>query len=319
MAEVTHRQIETNGISMHVAEAGSGVPVVFCHGWPELWYSWRHQLAALSDAGFRAIAPDMRGYGGTDSPDDPAEYSTSVICADIAGLLDALEIEKAVIVGHDWGGYHIWQFGLRYPERVERLAGLNTPYNPPGPIAPTEAMHAAFGAGDRGYYMLYNQKIGQPEAEFEADIRGNLQKIMHTYERAADLWTMATLGGDGSGMYTHIEPGGTLLTPEDLDVYATAFERRGSRGAFNWYRAIDLSWEESRLLTDQRIHAKSMMITAENDLILRPESAQPMRQWFDDLRIEGIAKCGHWTQQERPNEVNALLINFLGDLRGRTP
>ena len=160
MTEIRHRQVSTNGISMHVAEAGAGFPVVFCHGWPELWYSWRHQLDALGAAGFRAIAPDMRGYGKTDAPADPAEYRTSVICADIAGLLDALEIEKAVIVGHDWGGYHIWQFGLRYPQRTERLVGLNTPYNPPGPVAPTQGLHAAFGEGDRGYYMLYNQTPG---------------------------------------------------------------------------------------------------------------------------------------------------------------
>ena len=315
MTEIRHHQVRTNGISMHVAEAGEGFPIVFCHGWPELWYSWRHQLRALSDAGFRAIAPDMRGYGGTDAPADPAQYRTSVICADIAGLLDALEIEKAVIVGHDWGGYHIWQFGLRYPERTERLVGLNTPYNPPGPIPPSEALHAVFGAGDRGYYMLYNQKPGQPEAEFEADIRGNLAKVMHGADRGEDLWKMATLGGDGSGMYTRIEPGGTLLTPEDLDVYAAAFEETGSRGAFNWYRAMDLNWEDSRTLPDQHIHVPAMMITAENDMILRPEAAEPMREWIDDLRIEHIKRCAHWTQQEKPDEVNALLLDYLGYLR----
>ena len=315
MTEIHHHQVRTNGISMHVAEAGEGFPIVFCHGWPELWYSWRYQLRAMSDAGFRAIAPDMRGYGGTDAPADSAQYRTSVICADIAGLLDALEIEKAVIVGHDWGGYHIWQFGLRYPERTERLVGLNTPYNPPGPIPPTQALHAVFGEGDRGYYMLYNQKPGQPEAEFEADIRGNLAKVMHGAGRGEDLWKMATLGGDGSGMYTRIEPGGTLLTPDDLEVYAAAFEKTGSRGSFNWYRAMDLNWEDARALPDQHIHVPAMMITAENDMILRPEAAAPMREWIDDLRIEHIKRCSHWTQQEKPDEVNALLLDYLGYLR----
>ncbi|MBI5948010.1 MAG: alpha/beta hydrolase [Chloroflexi bacterium] len=319
MADVRHHFVQTNGIRMHVAEAGEGFPVVMVHGWPELWYSWRHQLKALSEAGFRAIAPDMRGYGDTDAPPDPAQYRTSVICADIAGLLDALEIEKAVIVGHDWGGYHIWQFGLRYPDRTERLVGLNTPYSPPTPIPSTQALHAAFGEGDRGYYMLYNQKPGQPEAEFEADIRGNIAKVMHPYTRAQDLWTMATLGGDGSGMYTRIPTPPAdqmLLTEADLDVYAKAFERSGSRGAFNWYRAIDLNWEDARALPDPVIRVPAMMITAENDLILRPEAAEPMRQWIPNLRIEHIKKCAHWTQQERPEEVNRLLIDFLGDLRG---
>ena len=319
MADVRHHFVQTNGIRMHVAEAGEGFPVVMCHGWPELWYSWRHQLKALSEAGFRAIAPDMRGYGGTDAPADPTQYRTSTICADIAGLLDALDIEKAVIVGHDWGGYHIWQFGLRYPERTARLVGLNTPYSPPGPIPSTQALHAAFGEGDRGYYMLYNQEPGQPEAEFEADIRGNIAKVMHPYTRAQDLWTMATLGGDGSGMYTRIPTPPAdkmLLTEADLEVYTKAFERSGSRGAFNWYRAIDLNWEDSRALPDPVIRIPAMMVTAENDLILRPEAAEPMRQWIPDLRIEHIKNCAHWTQQERPEEVNRLLIDFLGDLRG---
>jgi pimeloyl-ACP methyl ester carboxylesterase len=302
---------------MHVAETGSGFPVVFCHGWPELWYSWRHQLQALGDAGFRAIAPDMRGYGETDAPADPAQYRTSVICADIAGLLDALNIEKAVIVGHDWGGYHIWQFGLRYPERTAALVGLNTPYSPPGPVAPTVGLHAAFGEGDHDYYMLYNQKAGQPEAEFEADIRGNLSKVMGPYTRAQDLATMAMVGGDGSGMYTRIPapgPGQMLLSPEDLDVYATAFERTGSRGAFNWYRAMDLNWEDARAVADPIIRVPSMMITAEHDMVLRPEAAEPMRKWIPNLRIEHIKNCAHWTQQERPEEVNALLLDFLKSL-----
>jgi soluble epoxide hydrolase/lipid-phosphate phosphatase len=316
MAAVTHRFVQTNGIRMHVAEAGAGFPVVFVHGFPELWYSWRHQLQALGDAGFHAIAPDMRGYGETDRPADSTTYRTSVICADIAGLLDALELEKAVIVGHDWGGYHIWQFGLRYPGRTERLVGLNTPYAAPGPIPPSQALHAAFGEGDRGYYMLYFQKPGQAEAELEADVRGNLAKIMHRYDRAQDLWTFATVGGDGSGVCTRIEPGGTLLSDADLDVYASAFEKTGFTGGLNWYRAFDLSWEEASALSSHTITVPAMMITAENDLILRPEAAEPMRALIPNLRIEHIKNCSHWTQQERPEEVNALLLDYLGDLRG---
>lgn len=314
MAEVRHSFIETNGIRMHVAEAGEGLPVVFVHGWPELWYSWRHQLAALSEAGYRAIAPDMRGYGETDAPADPNQYRTSVICADIAGLLDALGLEKAVIVGHDWGGYHIWQFGLRYPERTIALVGLNTPYSPPTPIPSSQALHAAFGEGDRGYYMLYFQEPGQAEAELEADVRGNLAKIFHRYDRAQDLWTFATVGGDGSGVLTRVEPGGTLLTDSELDVYASAFERTGFRGGFNWYRAMDLNWEDARALPSSTINLPALMITAENDLILRPQAAEPMREHIPGLRIEHIKNCSHWTQQERPAEVNAYLLDFLAGL-----
>jgi soluble epoxide hydrolase / lipid-phosphate phosphatase len=313
---IRHHTIRTNGINMHVAEAGEGFPVVMCHGFPELWYSWRHQLTFLAENGFRAIAPDMRGYGQTDAPSDPREYRTSVICADIAGLLDALGLEKAVIVGHDWGGFHIWQFGLRYPARTARLIGLNTPYAGPPPTVPySEALHMAFGEGDRGYYMLYFQEPGQAERELNADIRGNLAKMFHRYDRAQDLWTFATLGGDGSGCFTKITPGGTLLTPEELDVYAKEFERTGFTGGLNWYRAFDYTWAEVRALPDYHIRIPAMMITAENDLILRPEQAEPMREWIPDLRIEQIKKCSHWTQQERPAEVNALMLDYLKDLR----
>lgn len=313
---IRHRFIDTNGIRMHVAEAGQGFPIVMCHGWPELWYSWRHQLEFLAANGFRAIAPDMRGYGETDAPTNPRGYRTSVICADIEGLLDALEIEKAVVVGHDWGGYHVWQFGLRYPHRTERLIGLNTPYGgPPAPVPTTELLHQAFGAGDRGYYMLYFQQPGQAEAEIHKDVRGNLAKVFHGSSRAQDLWTFATVGGDGSGVFTNIAPGGTFLTDDELDVYARAFERTGFSGGLNWYRAIDASSEEVRALSDHTINVKSLMITAENDLILTPAQAEPMRQWIPDLRIEHIRDCSHWTQQERPAEVNALMLDFLQDLR----
>ncbi len=315
MTEISHRFVNTNGIRMHVAESGSGFPVVMCHGFPELWYSWRHQLPALAAAGYRAIAPDMRGYGDTDAPADASTYRTSSICADIAGMLDALEIEKIVIAGHDWGGYHIWQFALRYPERVAGIIGFNTPYGgPPGDTAPTQALHAAFGEGDRGYYMLYFQKPGQAETELEADIRGNLAKMFHRFDRAQDLWTFATVGGDGSGVMTNIEPGGTFLTEDELDVYAAAFERTGFTGGLNWYRAIDLSHGETRMLSNFTIDVPTLMITAENDMILRPEQAGPMRQWIPNLRVEMVRNCSHWTQQERPDEVNRLMIEFLDGL-----
>ena len=313
MPEIRHRVVHANGIRMHVAEAGQGVPVVMCHGWPELWYSWRHQLTALADAGFRAIAPDMRGYGETDAPADPAEYRTSVICADILGLLDALELERAVIVGHDWGGYHLWQFGLRHPERCAKLVGLNTPYAPPGPVPPTQALRERFG--EDGYYMLWHQRPGRSEAELEADLRGNLAKIFKGVGHARDLWTMATLGGDGSGLFARVSEEGCLLTDAELDVYVRAFAQTGTRGSFNWYRALDLNWEDARRIADPTIRVPSLMITAENDPILRPAQAEPMPTWIPGLRIEQIRRCSHWTQQERPAEVNRLLIEFLADLR----
>lgn len=313
MTDVTHRYIEANGIRMHVAEAGDGFPVVMCHGWPELWYSWRHQLRGLSDAGFRAIAPDMRGYGETDAPEDPAQYRTSVICADIEGLLDALGIERAVIVGHDWGGFHTWQFGLRHPERTAKLIGLNTPYSPPGTVPPVQALTEAFGPD--GYYMLWHQEPGRSEREFEANLRDNLRKVFHTWEEADNLGVMAMVGGDKSGLFTKLPHRGSLLSEGDLDVYVRAFERTGTRGSFNWYRCLDLNWEDQRAIADPTIRVPSLMITAENDQVLLPSRAEPMREWIPDLRIEHIKRCAHWTQQERPDEVNRLILDFISDVR----
>ena len=317
MADVRHRTVQTNGISMHVAEAGSGFPVVMCHGWPELWFSWRHQLQALGNAGFHAIAPDMRGYGRTDAPKDPREYVMKTLCRDMVGLLDALGIDKAVFVGHDWGGAVLWQMGLRHPERVERLIGLNTPYGPPTPGSRTTiALRDAFGLTDRTFYMRYFQTPGVAEAEFEADVRGNLAKIFMPYTRAEDLWTFATVGGDGSGALTRVPPGDTFLTAEELDVYTAEFSRSGFTGGFNWYRAADLNADEVGAPMGPMIPIKSMMITAENDLILRPEMAAHMPSLIPGIRMENIRNCAHWTQQERAPEVNALMLDFLKDLAG---
>jgi pimeloyl-ACP methyl ester carboxylesterase len=313
MAEIRHRTIRANEIRMHVAEAGEGFPVVMCHGWPELWYSWRHQLPALAAAGFRAIAPDMRGYGGTDAPAEPAEYRTSAICADILGLLDALGLERAVVVGHDWGGHHVWQFGLRHPDRCAKLVGLNTPYRPPGPVPPTQWLRERFG--EDGYYMLWHQRPGRSEAELEADLRGNLRKIFKGFEHARDLWTMATLGGGQGRLLDGVSSEGCFLTDAELDVYVRAFAETGTRGSFNWYRALDLNWEDEREIADPTIRVPTLMITAEHDPILRPDLAAGMPKWIPGVRIENIPRCSHWTQQERPGEVNRLLLDFLADLR----
>ncbi|MGE3076567.1 MAG: alpha/beta fold hydrolase [Dehalococcoidia bacterium] len=315
MAEIKHRTIQTNGISMHVAEAGSGFPVVFCHGWPELWYSWRHQVSALGDAGFRAIAPDMRGYGGTDAPADPSQYSMKILCADMAGLLDALDIDKAVFVGHDWGGAVIWQMGLRYPDRVERLIGLNTPYGPPSNARTTESFRDFHGQTDKTFYMRYFLKPGVAEAELEADIPTTFKKIFLPYTRAEDFTTFMTVGGDGSGVITNIENTDTVLTQEELDQYVKVYSKTGFRGGLNWYRAADANADEVDAPKGPQLNIKSMMVTAGKDTILKPEMAAAMPMLIPGIRMEHIEDCAHWTQQERPNEVNALLIDFLKDLR----
>jgi pimeloyl-ACP methyl ester carboxylesterase len=315
MADVRHRQVQTNGISMHVAEAGSGFPVVFCHGWPELWYSWRHQVNALADAGFWAIAPDMRGYGDTDAPKDPSQYTMKILCADMAGLLDALGIEKAVFVGHDWGGAVIWQMGLRYPERVARLVGLNTPFGGSGRGRVTENLRDFHGLTDNTFYMRYFLKPGVAEAELEADVRTSFKKIFLPCTRAEDFTAFMKVGGDGSGVIAKIERTDTFLTEQELDVYAQTFKRTGFTGGLNWYRGADLNAEEVGGPTANTLNIPSMMVTAGKDTILKPEMAAAMPMLIPGIRMEHIEDCAHWTQQERPAEVNALLLDFLKDLK----
>jgi len=315
VGKIVHREVQANGIRMHVAEAGSGFPVVFCHGFPELWYSWRHQLRALAEAGYRAIAPDMRGYGGTDAPEDPRQYTMKVLCADMAGLLDALGLERAVFVGHDWGGAVVWQMGLRYPERVAAIVGLNTPYAPPSNRRTTEALRDYHGLTDDTFYMRYFLRPGVAEAELEADIERTFHKVFMDWTRAEDFTTFMRVGGDGSGVLARIpDDRRSFLSDEEIAVYVEAYRKTGFRGGLNWYRAADLNAEEEGAPQGPQLHVPAMMITAANDTILKPEMAAAMPALIPGIRMEHLERCGHWTQQERPEEVNRLLLDFLAGL-----
>jgi pimeloyl-ACP methyl ester carboxylesterase len=323
MIEITHRQIESNGISMHVAEAGEGFPVLFSHGFPELWYSWRHQLEALAAAGFRAIAPDQRGFGGTDAPQAVDAYTIHHLVGDLTGLLDALGIEKAVVVGHDWGGIVAWHAALLAPHRVERVVGINTPYFPRFPMRPTDMMRAM--AQGHFHYVLYFQTPGVAERELDADVRRTLRGFMQPIDRARldELLTQGpqALGPATGGLLDRLPdaPPGDFLSPDDFEVFAAAFEKTGFRGGLNWYRNFDRNWETTAYLAGATIQQPALMITAELDPVLRPEMAAGMTAWVPNLRTTHLVKdCGHWTQQEKPAEVNRVLIDFLRDLRDGT-
>jgi len=320
MPQITHRQVETNGISMHVAEAGAGFPVLFCHGFPELWYSWRHQLRGLAAAGFRAIAPDQRGYGDTDAPSAVETYSVHHLIGDLTGLLDALAIEKAVVVGHDWGGMIAWQMALLAPHRVERVVGVNTPFFPRPPVRPTVLMDAM--APGTFHYVLYFQTPGVAEAELDANVRRTLNGFFQSPDRAALEAFLsagpAALGPRTGGLLDRLPVAkhGAFLSEEDFEVLVAAYERTGFRGGLNWYRNIDVNWESTAYLAGARVHQPALMITAELDAVLRPELAAGMEAWVPNLRATHLVRdCGHWTQQEKPDEVNRVLIEFLGDLR----
>jgi pimeloyl-ACP methyl ester carboxylesterase len=318
--EFVHKHVRTNGIQMHVVEAGSGFPVLFCHGFPELWYSWRHQIKALAEAGFRAIAPDQRGYGNTDAPQAIDAYTVHHLVGDLTGLLDALEIDKAVIVGHDWGGLVVWQMVLLAPHRVAGVVGLNTPFFPRLPMCPLAAMRAA--ARGNFHYIVYFQEPGVAEAELERDVRCSLRGFYQSPNRAAVEQLrnapMGVFGPAGGGILDRLPdaPYGDFLTAEDFAVVSAAFAKTGFRGGLNWYRNLDRNWELTAYLHDAKVLPPALMITAELDVVLRPELAQGMKTWVPNLRrtvlIEG---SGHWTQQEKPAEVNTALLEFLREFR----
>jgi pimeloyl-ACP methyl ester carboxylesterase len=286
----THNFVDTNGIRMHYVEQGEGFPVLLLHGFPELWYSWRHQIPALAEAGFRAIVPDLRGYGESDKPHEIEAYDIHHLVADLVGLLDALGIDKTVIAGHDWGGIIIWQFALMHPERVERVIALNTPFIPRGPISPIEGFKAA--PDGRFNYILHFQEEGVAEREMEADLEGTLRRVMRSTAGNAEV-----------------------ITDDDIAVFAAAFRAGGLRGPINFYRNFHSNWETTAHLTDKQVTAPSLMITAEKDPVLKPEMADGMERWVPNVRLHHVQDSGHWTQQEQPEEVNRAMIDFLADLR----
>jgi pimeloyl-ACP methyl ester carboxylesterase len=319
MSEFKHQHIITNGIRMHVAELGEGYPIVMCHGFPELWYSWRHQMRALADAGFRAIAPDQRGYGETDSPESIESYTQRQLVADIVGMLDALGIAECVIVGHDWGGAVAWNAALMAPERIERVVGVNTPFLRRMPVKPTELMKAM--AQGQFHYVLYFQEPGVADAELGRDVRRSLRGF---YQAAEDLLGAidqsappGVFGPAGGGILERLpdRPHGRFLSADDFEVFVCAFEQTGFRGGLNWYRAIDRSWEESAGM-EQLVKQPALMITAEHDPVLRPSMCNGMKACVPNLsKLVLIKGSGHWTQQEKPAEVNAELLEFIADLK----
>ena len=330
MGEFEHKFVQTNGIRMHLHEAGSGFPVVFCHGFPELWYSWRHQMRALAAAGLRVIAPDQRGYGETDCPLPIEAYSMRNLVADLSGMLDALKIDQCVLVGHDWGGAVIWNAALMIPDRVARVVGINTPFMPRvddralGPSArtamkPTELMRQM--AAGNFHYVLYFQDPGVAEAELDKNVRRTLSAFYQEPppgDPAAFKDTVpGVFGPAGGGLLDRLPdaPHGKFLSEADFEVFAKGFERTGFRGGLNWYRNIDRNWEESAHL-EQRVSQPALMITAEKDIVLRPSMAEGLEKWVPKLRQTVLIRgCGHWTQQEKPAEVNAALLDFLSDLK----
>ncbi len=322
-ANVAHRTVTANSIKLHIAEQGEGPLVVLCHGFPESWYSWRHQLAALAAAGFHAVAPDMRGYGQSDRPDSIDQYTLLHLVGDMVGLLDALGAEQAVIAGHDWGAPVAWHAALLRPDRFRAVIGLSVPFRPRGHAAPTSVMPQR---DDAQFYQLYFQTPGIAEAELERDPRETIVKLL--FAASGDVPRRGTGHGDvglvprNGGFLTRMPSPAALprwLTKADVDFYAAEFARTGFRGGLNWYRNIDRNWELLAPFAGAKVNVPALYMAGDRDLVVAfrgmDKLVPNLKNFVPHLRNTIILPgCGHWTQQERASEVSAAMIEFIRQL-----
>ncbi|MFI5546845.1 alpha/beta fold hydrolase [Streptomyces sp. NPDC051815] len=317
MAEITYRTVRAAGRRTHLAEAGEGPLVLLLHGFPELAYSWRHQLTGLAEAGFHAVAPDMRGYGETESPQDVREFTVHHLVGDVVALIGALGAERAVLAGHDWGAQIAWHTALMRPDLVRGVAGLSIPYRPRAGLPPLPAMRRAHG--DR-FYMLYMQRPGVVEAEWERDVAGSLRRLFAgTSGGAAAFSPVVPDGGGLLDVYPPSDGPPDWLGEGDLAVYASAFARTGFTGGLNWYRNLTANWELTAPFNRARITVPALYLAGEDDFVVRGADRsrldEELRRAVPGLRASiALPGCGHWTQQERPEEVTAALTEFARHL-----
>jgi soluble epoxide hydrolase/lipid-phosphate phosphatase len=328
------RKVKTNGINLAVYEAGSGPAVVLLHGFPGLAFTWRKQIPALVAAGYRVIAPDLRGYGQSDTPKAVEEYDIAHLTGDLVGLLDALGIQKAVFLGHDWGGLLAWQMALFHKERVAGVVGVNTPFIPHWMLwLHPDLVNAALPEGQTfvadpkvdpvaqmrkvyspEMYVLKFQDGHSADEAMNREKRGSLKGSYRKGLMTSDEWSklppeVANMQYYGQPLPKEF-PGKDVLTSQELDVFATQFERTGFTPAINWYRNLSRNWKAG-LNVDQVVRVPSLMVSGTNDVVLRPSMTDGMEAFVPDLEKHGIADCWHWTPEEKPAELNQLVLSWL--------
>jgi epoxide hydrolase A/B len=323
MKDISQRRIATNGIHLNIAElepdGRQDCPLVMLvHGFPESWYSWRHQFSPLAAAGYHVIAPDMRGYGKSDKPADVTAYNQVEVMKDIIGLIPALGYETAVVIGHDWGAPTAWGCALHHPDKVRAVGALSVPFSPRAETPPMQTMREMFR--DMFFYQMYFQEPGVAEAELEDDVEVSLRKFFHLASGDNEMADFTPRPVDSDLLSDAIDPGmlGPWCSEEDLDYYVGEFTRSGFRGPLNYYRNHDLTWE----LTGgapETISQPAMFLAGDRDgvIVMAAEALKKMPERVPDLRInELIPGVGHWTQQEAPDEVNNAIVRFLDMVSG---
>ncbi|MFJ1455122.1 alpha/beta fold hydrolase [Nocardia sp. N2S4-5] len=322
--EPTHRFVETNGVRLHVAEQGKGYPVVFCHGFPHGWFVWHRQLAAVAAAGYRAIAPDLRGYGRTEAPEGVEAHTNRAVIGDLLGLLDDIGAERAVFVGLDFGAQLVWELALRAPERVDAVFVLNNPFAPRPPKPPSAFWTKA--AERHFLHLSYFQTPGVADAELAARPREFLARVF--YALSGDYHYLDTWKNPPGLGYLDVLPEApalpwTWLAEGEFEVLAKEFEQTGFTGGLTWYRALDRNWELTADLPTT-VPVPTYFLYGENDPDMEGFSGRDplatLRAHVPDLRVvEKVAGAGHLVQLERTGAVNDFLIAHLAAHRSGDP
>ncbi|GAA3546758.1 alpha/beta hydrolase [Kribbella ginsengisoli] len=305
---LVHRELSVNGLTMHVVEQGEGPLVLLLHGFPDSWYAWRHVIQPLADAGYRVVAPDQRGYGGTDAPPDIADYSILHLVGDVVALIHALGEENAVVVGHDWGAPVAWHTALLRPDLVRGVAGLSVPPTQRGGVPTLTSVREHFGPD---FYQLYFQEPGIADAELNADLHTSFRRVMGGLA--------SPIAGNGFLASTReVDELPSWLTEDDIDEYARQYKRNGFTGPLNWYRNMDRNWSLTAAWQGALITPPALYITGGADVVRTfypPDFIDQLPQIVPNLRgVLDLPDCGHWIPEERPTEVTDALLTFLGDL-----
>ncbi|MFF0544925.1 alpha/beta fold hydrolase [Nocardia thailandica] len=318
--ELTQRYLDTGGVRMHVSERGQGFPVVFCHGFPHTGFVWHRQLAAVAAAGYRALAPDLRGYGRTDAPADPAAYTNEAVIGDLLALLDDIGAGRAVFVGLDFGAQLVWELALRAPERVAAVAILNNPYAPRPPRPPSDFWTRA--AERHFLHLSYFQTPGVADAELAARPREFLARVY--YALSGDYHYLDTWKNPPGLGYLDVLPQAPelpwrWLTEAEFDTLAAEFERTGFTGGLNWYRNLDRNWRLTESLAGADVTVPAYFLYGEHDPDMEGFAGRDplttLRAHVTDLRaVVRVPDAGHLVQLEQTDAVNAFLTTALHEL-----
>lgn len=324
---INFRTVDSHGVKLRVAEAGKGPLVILVHGFPESWYSWRHQMPALAAAGYHVVAPDMRGYGKSDRPGPVEDYDIKHLTDDLVSIIDATGEKTAILVGHDWGAVVSWNALLLHPDRFTAYAAMSVPYRGRNPdVKPMDATRAAYG--ENFWYTVYFQEPGVAEAEFDAQPYEFLSRAYLLYEgqtptEPPQITDPRRSAGNNAGWIPRMGKVKQLpawLTRQDLDYYVSEFKESGFRGGINYYRNSNRNWEITPQLTGATTNAHVIFIAGKDDPVIRGATAVSLKAMMEPTvknlrRVTVIPGAGHWIQQEKADEVNALLLQFLSDLK----